>query len=36
MAQGVVDGMQEFSWGCSLAIKTIKSIIASGRYNAAR
>ena len=28
--------MQEFSWGCSLAIKTIKSIITSGRCNAAR
>ena len=34
--QGVVDGMQELSWGRSLAIKTIKSIIASGQCNAAR
>ena len=28
--------MQELSWGRNLAIKTIKSIIASGRCNAAR
>ena len=28
--------MQEFSWGRSLATKTIKSIIANGRCNAAR
>lgn len=36
MVQEVVAGMQEYSWGRSLAIVTMKSIIAHGRCNATR
>ena len=36
MLQDVVDGMKEHQWGRGLSTRTIRSIIASGRCNAAR